>query len=87
MKIKELPVDIRDIALKRVNEAGDNYRSNLPKNIQEVHLTCAFEWDSTPECKGIWSDVNNKKYQSFRDFHKKPPTTPQPPHKQPTSIK
>ena len=87
MKIKELPEDIREIALQRVNDCGDNFRPNKQLSILEVDIGYAFHWDSTPEGEDMWCDVNDKKYGSFRDFHKNPPTTPQVPNKYQVHIK
>jgi len=87
MKIKELPEDIREIALKRVNEDGGTYRDSLSIPIQETHLDNAFLWESTPERHYIWQDVNRGKYQSFRDIHKNPPTTQHAPTKYQVNIK
>ena len=87
MKIKELPEDIKDVALQRVNDCGDNYRSNKTLPILEVDILYAFDWDETPERCGIWTDVNNGNFNSFREFHKNPPTTPQAPTKYQVHIK
>jgi len=87
MKIKELPVDIRQIALDRVNEIADSYRVNLTTPIQEVFLSEAFDWDETPERCGIWTDVNNRDFNSFREFHKNPPSSQQSLNKYQVNIK
>jgi len=87
MKIKELPEDIREIALQRVNDCGDDFRPNKQLSILEVDIGYAFHWDSTPECDEIWYDVNEGYFDSFREFHKKPPTTPQAANKYQVNIK
>ena len=87
MKIKELPEDIREIALHRIQNAGDDYIANLTIPIQEVYLINAFVWESTIEGDDIWCDVLIGKFDSFREFHKKPPTTPQAANKYQVNIK
>ena len=87
MKIKELPEDIKAVALQRVNEARGKYRDDLTIPIEETYLRIAFDWDETPEKYAIWLDVFYKKYQSFRDFHKKPPSTQQAANKYQVNIK
>jgi len=87
MKIKELPEDIREIALQRVNDCGDNYRSNKTLPMQETQLCEAFDWDETPEEYDIWLDVFENNFKRFREFHKKTPTTPQVQSKYQVNIK
>jgi len=87
MKIKELPEDIRDIALQRVDDINDKYRANITIPIKEAYLADAFDWSLTPESSQIWTDVNNGNFRSFREFHKNPPITQQAPNKYQVHIK
>jgi len=81
MKIGELPQDIREIALQRVDEYGINVRLNL----NYLDLTFAFNWSFTPEGVEIWSDVDIGDFDSFREFHNNVPS--QVPSKYQVNIK
>src|SRR6056297_1199005 len=70
MKIGELPEDIYEVALQRVDEYG----INIGLNLNDLDLTFAFNWSFTPEGVGIWSDVDIGDFDSFRDFHNNVPS-------------
>ena len=63
MKIGELPEDIYDVALQRVDEYG----INIGLNLNDLDITFAFDWSFTPEGVRIWSDVDIGDFDSFRD--------------------
>ena len=68
MLIKDLPEDIKRIAIQRTIE----YR-NENINIHEFTVGGGFDWSKTIEYQAninIWSDVDNGKYESFYEFHK-----------------
>lgn len=54
MKISELPKPIKELALKRQVEEGDD--------LQTDKLTQAFYWSDTPEGIGFWGDVYDGKF-------------------------
>ena len=56
IKIKDLPQGVREIALKRVKEQG-----NDPIYFLEKYLTDAFVWSNTPEGDDAWRRAHYKK--------------------------
>ncbi len=68
MIIRELPEDIKLIALQRQQEQGNKPNENH-------NLSCGksggnFDWDNTPESNSIWSNVHYGQYNAFYVFHK-----------------
>ena len=71
MKIKELPEDIRDIAISRYF-SDDQYLRTSDDLPLEEELVTAFNWQNTNEGVEIWSDVDIGDFDSFREFYKCP---------------
>src|SRR6056297_96055 len=68
MKIKELPKDIRDIAISRYFSDNQYLRTSDDLPLEE-ELVTAFNWQNTNEGVEIWSDVDIGDFDSFRAFH------------------
>ena len=73
MKIKELPEDIRDIAISRYFSDNEYPRTSDDLPLEE-ELVTAFNWQNTDEGVEIWSDVDIGDFDSFRDFHNNVPS-------------
>ena len=86
MKIKELPEDIRYIAIRRYFSENENLKKS-DDLVLEKKLLVAFNWENTDEGVRIWADVHTGDFHSFREFHKKPPTATQAPTKYQVHIK
>ena len=69
MTIKDLPEDIKLIALQRQQEQGNKPNENIDLNYGKSQGN--FTWSKTPEGQNIWSRVNNlNNFDSFYEFHK-----------------
>ena len=73
--IKNLPEDIKKVAIKRVIEYRNKHKdSKFDKDILDETVSSGFSWASTIEdeytISNIWCDVDCGIYESFYKFHK-----------------
>lgn len=70
MKIKDLRSDAKKIALIFAKKEKDKrYFIDRPKNIEEIDLFYAFNWNTTGKRSQIWFDIYYK--GDYREFDKK----------------
>ena len=74
MLIKDLPEDIKRIAIQRTIEYRNNRTGiKFDIEIEDSSISYAFAWSETIEGKSnglLWSNVDSGKYEKFYEFHK-----------------
>jgi hypothetical protein len=68
MKIKDLPQEIKELALLRQKEAGNNVNEEADLGFSRE----SFSWIYTPEEGVFWNQINNGKFQPFYDRYPQP---------------
>ena len=60
MLISELPPDIRDVAIRRMEEFNRRGRDILDRYHIPDELSAAFIWDETSEGHSYWSSLDSQ---------------------------
>lgn len=67
MKIKDLPQPIKELALKRQVEQGNEPNEEL--NLSDLKYKGNFDWDETHEGFNFWAKIDNENFKPFYDLY------------------
>lgn len=67
MLIKELPIQIQELALRRQKEYGN--LPNIEGNLK--FKSSSFSWMQTPEGHDFWSKIKQGNFKGFYEIHPK----------------
>ncbi len=70
MQIKDLPQEIKELALLRQKEAGNEVNEEL--YVCNTKAGDNFNWGDTPEEWDFWNQIDNGNFQPFYDRYPQP---------------
>jgi hypothetical protein len=68
MKIKDLPQEIKELALLRQKEAGNEVNEEADLNYGDE----SFKWDKTPEGGFFWNAIHEVNFKPFYELYPQP---------------